>query len=1189
MGSDRARVSYDPKQQYRSVVMQQGRVTLEADFNEELAIAGEELREETLDIVGPSGTPDNGYLITPLTPPSTPPFDFSVRPGTMYVGGLRVTTPPPAPVAAPAGQTARLIVGLRYSAQTDWLDYSDDTDWVDTSKNPPTNEFVYLFLREQEVSAVEDSDLKDVALGGPDTAQRTRLIQHIVRLSDGQDCATGLLAARNKWKTEGLGFDPRTMQLVSTATLKVSFNPSGPPPDPCNPQAQGGYLGADNQLIRVQISGIDQATGNPKFVWGFDDASFLYRLDLDKNNKQLLHLQSRPVDASHNPWANQAVEALRSAAELSNGEYVASLSGSVFTLDKDYNPDTQMITLPAPLTQLPDEYYDSSQTPRVFLRVWEEELVFTPDTPVNLGNTGLQVTFEVHGNVFHTGDYWLFAVRPTTPQEVYPERYLADFQPPEGPRMWACPLGVIGWNQQVGTLLADCRNPFDNLVNLTKRQQGCCTISVRPEDLTTVNTLQSIVDRAARITMNVSAADPGSAGNNISVSISNVQVTASSSSFDLGVTETNVYLSLSAITIAGILGIPGDPKNPGSTPGLAHLVAAPATGAIPVNNQTVSFAGGQSSVSAQASFLDATGNVAFTLEAKKPGLDGNLTTATISNVQASGSFTLGLTWTKTLTGLTLGNFLQNIQSDLAYEITATPPAAGMTLPAEGVTTLSGGTDATPGAGGAPATAATGVIFGNPVKICLRPGNYRLSKALVLSQQHSNLTIEGCPGGVTISVAKGQEKEGKFVNGLIHLTNAQNLTLRDLTFEMPLIAFFESGGTLAGLGRTQLQSLGETALLTLAVSVGLTAAGCQGLTIEHCNFDYPVPQPGTILFAAGILAAGDCSDLRLGFSNFQGPDLARALATGALALAAGYLQTSIVQPGVLVPSTLFNASFSHNVFENLDIGLFLFAPSFGITTFESNVMRACLVGILTGFTLNFAAQAVQAPALAARASSSSAMVQNLLASKLIQQGISVAASYPLPASYVPQRKLAWSAVPATTDATGKKVSAPQFVIPKGVQPLAAHVLQAASNAVDTVAATNASFFGSSVNFTGNDIDAFIADSTVGGPAIFVIALDKEGSGVVNMTANKLRNNSASVATALLAGTVACAVTGNLIENRQIPNPTANISPNSLVVDATPVAITGNVLVRPALYPMRTGFTPALQPPFNSWDFMNTVIP
>src|SRR5215467_2497523 len=103
MGSDRARVSYDERQQYRSVVMQQGRVTLEADWNEASEIASEELRGETLDIIGRSGTPDDGYAIAPDVH-----GDFSVAAGTMYVGGVRaylpaalhysqqhVTTPPP--------------------------------------------------------------------------------------------------------------------------------------------------------------------------------------------------------------------------------------------------------------------------------------------------------------------------------------------------------------------------------------------------------------------------------------------------------------------------------------------------------------------------------------------------------------------------------------------------------------------------------------------------------------------------------------------------------------------------------------------------------------------------------------------------------------------------------------------------------------------------------------------------------------------------------------------------------------------------------------------------------------------------------------------------------------------------------------------------------------------------------------
>src|SRR5690349_11923926 len=92
MSSDRARVSFDEQQQYRSVVMQQGRVTLEADWNEAQYIINEEMRKEALDVVGPTGTPDDGYKIDFPTG-TNPQRDFTIAAGTMYVGGLRVELP----------------------------------------------------------------------------------------------------------------------------------------------------------------------------------------------------------------------------------------------------------------------------------------------------------------------------------------------------------------------------------------------------------------------------------------------------------------------------------------------------------------------------------------------------------------------------------------------------------------------------------------------------------------------------------------------------------------------------------------------------------------------------------------------------------------------------------------------------------------------------------------------------------------------------------------------------------------------------------------------------------------------------------------------------------------------------------------------------------------------------------------
>ena len=115
---------------------------------------------------------------------------------------------------------------------------------------------------------------------------------------------------------------------------------------------------------------------------------------------------------------------------------------------------------------------------------------------------------------------------------------------PDGPRLWACPLGVIAWSEEVGTLISDCRNQFDNLVDLTKRQQGCCTITVGPQDITGDTTLQTIVNKASRPTMLIEAANAGAPGNNITVAISNLQLNATPPTFDLTVSETDIYLGL---------------------------------------------------------------------------------------------------------------------------------------------------------------------------------------------------------------------------------------------------------------------------------------------------------------------------------------------------------------------------------------------------------------------------------------------------------------------------------------------------------------------------------------------------------------------------------------------------------------------------------------------------------------------
>jgi hypothetical protein len=150
---------------YRSVVAQQGRATVEADTNEAEEIRSVDARAALIDIIGPSGTPDDGFRIS--VPGGANAFDFAIGEGSLYVGGVHLRAP------------ARLT----YVNQKDseWVDYPGGAPSDPPTPKAPFTEIVFLRVTEQEVSAVEDPALKEVALGGPDTAARTRMIQRVHR------------------------------------------------------------------------------------------------------------------------------------------------------------------------------------------------------------------------------------------------------------------------------------------------------------------------------------------------------------------------------------------------------------------------------------------------------------------------------------------------------------------------------------------------------------------------------------------------------------------------------------------------------------------------------------------------------------------------------------------------------------------------------------------------------------------------------------------------------------------------------------------------------------------------------------------------------------------------------------------------------------------------------------------------
>jgi hypothetical protein len=526
MSSDISRSASTYGQPETGIVAQQGRVIVDRDVNALQEIVNARDAAEMRDVIGPCGAPDDGFAIavtetspplllleSPIGLPDKQAVDFSISPGTMFVGGERVVFP-----AIIDGTAA----SYSYFSQPDW-------------PNPPIpaftgkihDEAVYLDVIEHELSGVEDPDLLDVALGGVDTTQRLRFIRRVERTPvDTPDCAGAWNEVTARWLARGYAFNPETMRLAAQTRLQVTLVQSSGPTDPCNPIATGGYLGAENQLIRVRIAsagsiGVGMQTAT--LLWGYDNASFLYRVVDTAANGTMLELAADPPDAFHTPQANQAVEILRTstviAAEPDNSDpsglrkivrCVAAETGFVTTLTQPYGPPptggtTKYLVL---ADGLPGEYL-SDPNP-LFVRVWQGVQPFSAGAavalvdPVTNTTNGVQVTFTVPQGQSPSADaYWLIAVRPSTPQAVYPERLLTAPQLADGPREWVCPLAVIAWGAQPGQKVRDCRQKFDNLVELTKRPAGCCTVNVRPEDLSATNTLQNVVDRAVGLAQQV--------------------------------------------------------------------------------------------------------------------------------------------------------------------------------------------------------------------------------------------------------------------------------------------------------------------------------------------------------------------------------------------------------------------------------------------------------------------------------------------------------------------------------------------------------------------------------------------------------------------------------------------------------------------------------------------------------------
>lgn len=188
--------------------------------------------------------------------------------------------------------------------------------------------------------------------------------------------------------------------------------------------------------------------------------------------------------------------------------------------------------------------------------------------------------------------------------------------------------------------------------------------------------------------MVITAADKGSAGNDIVISFSNVHEDPNTHDtvFDATLTHTDTYPGLTPDTVGDVI---GTSKGTGTRKGLVFVSSGgkptqPANGSYPLS-------GGPP---AAGDISDGHGGKAFSVTTRSSDAESANTTVEVTAADDPSSpdtFTLTASWSKQATGIQV----TDLETEFASEITVAAPDGGqLAPPAPGTVSLRGGSDAT---------------------------------------------------------------------------------------------------------------------------------------------------------------------------------------------------------------------------------------------------------------------------------------------------------------------------------------------------------------------------------------------------------------------------------------------------------------------------------------------------------------
>jgi len=424
MKGDFTRSTFNGKKHYNGIRMQQGRVLLDAEWNEQSDISHHLDRTTREDVIGECGAPlhDAGFEIS-----INGADELMIGAGRYYVDGILCENDTPVAI----------------DNQDDFPGYSVPASDVDTDNSGIY--LAYLDVWDRHVTALEDAEIREVALGGPDTTTRTKTLRQVKLLLAGAigdpiHCLSDLAA----W-TE--------ITTPSTGSLCARTEPEIDAEDPCIVPAQAGYRGLENQMYRVEIHRV--GPGNDLGIkWSRENGSVVFGWEKQDGDKLTLAGVGRDevLGLAAEDWVELTDDDRELRGEAGLLVRVLSINGLVVTID----PDGQTIDLAN----------DFAGHPKV--RRWDMpdgEIIYTPVDPENFIALERGVQVALTPGTFRVGDYWHFPARTATADIEWPRDEVGESTclTPQGIAHHFCCLALLSYDGATWTLLDDCRTFFPPL------------------------------------------------------------------------------------------------------------------------------------------------------------------------------------------------------------------------------------------------------------------------------------------------------------------------------------------------------------------------------------------------------------------------------------------------------------------------------------------------------------------------------------------------------------------------------------------------------------------------------------------------------------------------------------------------------------------------------------------------------